>query len=127
VSLSGATRIGALRLRGSLDWQDPQDNRTGKRLARRAAKHANFGAEYSMGQFKSGAEWVVSGERYDDAANLRRLGGYGLLNLYATWQLNEDFSLLARVNNALDKNYELARNYGTGGRSWFAGLRYGIR
>ena len=127
VNLAGSTRIGALRLRGSLDWQDPQDNGSGKRLARRAAKHANFGAEYDAGQLRAGAEWVVSGERYDDAANLRRLGGYGLLNLYATWQLNEDFSLLARVNNAADKNYELARNYGTGGRSWFAGLRYGIR
>lgn len=127
VNLSGSTRIGALRLRGSLDWQDPQDNGTGKRLARRAARHANFGAEYDVGQLRAGVEWVVSGERYDDAANLRRLGGYGLLNLYATWQLNEDFSLLARVNNAADKHYELARNYGTGGRSWFAGLRYGIR
>lgn len=127
VNLSGATRIGALRLRGSLDWQDPQDNATGKRLARRAARHASFGAEYGMGSLQAGAEWVLSGERYDDAANLRRLGGYGLLNLYATWQLSEDFSLLARVNNAADKRYELARNYGTGGRSWFAGLRYGIR
>jgi len=126
VNLSGATRIGALRLRGSFDWQDPRDNGTGKRLARRAAKHANFGAEYGTGKLKTGAEWMVSGERYDDAANLRRLGGYGLLNLYATWQLGGDFSLLARVNNAADKNYELARNYGTGGRSWFAGLRYGM-
>ena len=126
VNLSGSTRIGALRLRGSLDWQDPQDNGSGKRLARRAARHANFGAEYKLGQLETGAEWTVSGERYDDAANLRRLGGYGLLNLYATWQLNEHFSLLARVNNAADKRYELARNYGTGGRSWFAGLRYGL-
>lgn len=127
VNLSGSTRIGALRLRASLDWQDPRDNGSGKRLARRAAKHAHFGAEYRLGRLETGAEWLVSGERYDDAANLRRLGGYGLLNLHASWRLNEGFSLLARVNNAADKRYELARNYGTGGRNWFAGLRYGIR
>ncbi|WP_229507881.1 TonB-dependent receptor domain-containing protein [Massilia sp. Dwa41.01b] len=127
VTLAGGTRIGALNLRASLDWQDPQDEGTGKRLARRAGKHANFSAAYRAGSLDLGAEWVLSGERFDDAANLRRLGGYGLLNLYATWRINADFSLLARVNNAADKSYELARNYGSGGRSWFAGLRYGIR
>jgi len=126
VTLAASTRIGALRLRGSADWQDPQDTGSGKRLARRAARHASFSADYRRGQFDTGAEWVLSGARFDDAANLRRLGGYGLLNLYASWQINADFSLLARVNNGFDKHYELARNYGTGGRSWFAGLRYGM-
>ena len=127
VSLAGGMHIQGLRLRGALDWQDPRDNNSGKRLARRAARHANFSAEYAAGSLATGAEWVLSGARFDDAANLRRLGGYGLLNLYATWRINDDFSLLARVNNATDKSYELARNYGTGGRSWFAGLRYGLR
>jgi len=127
VTLAASTRVGALRLRGSLDWQDPRDNASGKRLARRAGRHANLQAEYVAGSLDTGLEWQLSGERFDDAANLRRLGGYGLLNLYATWRLDADWSLLARVNNALDKRYELARAYGTGGRSWFAGLRYGIR
>ena len=127
VTLSAATRAGPLRLRGSADWQDPRDSRSGKRLARRAREHASFGADYRAGRLEAGAELLVSGARFDDAANLRRLGGYGLLNLYATWQLGADLSLLARVDNAADKGYELARNYGTGGRSWFAGLRYGIR
>jgi vitamin B12 transporter len=127
VTLSGATRLGALRLRGSLDWQDPHDNGTSKRLARRSDRHASFGADYTAGALEGGAELVLSGARFDDAANLRRLGGYGLLNLYATWRIDPDLSLLARVNNAGDKDYELARNYGTGGRSWFAGLRYRLR
>ena len=124
VTLAGAARLGQLRLRASIDWQDPHDNGTGKRLARRAARHASFGADYAAGRLQTGAEWLLSGERYDDAANRRRLGGYGLLNLHASWRLDGGFSLLARVNNAADKRYELARFYGTGGRSWFAGLRY---
>ena len=126
-SLAGSTRLMGVDLRASLDWQDPRDETTGKQLQRRAKKHASFGADYTIGTLKTGLELTVSGERFDDAANLRRLGGYGLLNLYATWRLDADWSLLARVNNAVDKRYELARAYGTGGRSWFAGLRYGIR
>jgi vitamin B12 transporter len=40
--------------------------------------------------------------------------------------MTRDWSLLVRVDNALDKHYELARNYGTAGRVWFAGIQYGI-
>ena len=69
----------------------------------------------------------MSGRRYDDAANVNRLGGYGLLNLYTTWHMTRDWSLLVRVDNAANKSYELARNYGTAGRTWFAGIRYGMR
>ncbi|MGH8854358.1 MAG: TonB-dependent receptor, partial [Telluria sp.] len=76
---------------------------------------------------KAGAELQLSGDRFDDAANARRLSGYGLLNLYTIWQITPDVSLLARVNNVASKGYELARNYGTSGRTWLAALRYGIR
>ncbi|MFC0254555.1 TonB-dependent receptor domain-containing protein [Massilia consociata] len=127
LSLSAETRMAGISLRGSLDWQDPKDETTGRQLARRARKHASFMADYTVGTVKAGAELLLSGERFDDAANQRRLGGYGLLNLYTSWQVTPDVSLLVRVNNAADKQYELARNYGTSGRTWFAALRYGLR
>ena len=126
-SLAGSTRLMGVDLRASLDWQDPRDETTGKQLQRRAKKHASFGADYTVGTLKAGAELTVSGERFDDAANNRRLGGYGLLNLYTTWQFTPDWSLLMRLDNVADKQYEIARNYGTSGRTWFAALRYGIR
>lgn len=126
-SLAGSTRVMDVNLRASLDWQDPRDETTGKQLARRAKKHANFAADYTVGTLKTGLELMVSGERFDDAANNRRLGGYGLVNLYTSWQFTPDWSLLLRVDNVADKNYEIARNYGTSGRTWFAALRYGIR
>jgi len=126
-SLAGSTRFMDVDLRASLDWQDPRDETTGKQLARRAKKHASFGADYTVGTLKTGAELVLSGERFDNAANSARLGGYGLLNLHATWQFTPDLSLLVRVNNVTDKNYEVARYYGTSGRTWFTALRYGFR
>ncbi|QOY95173.1 TonB-dependent receptor [Massilia sp. UMI-21] len=120
-------RVGQIDLRGSLDWQDPTDETTGKQLARRATKHASFNADTGWGALAAGAELLLSGERFDDAANRNRLGGYGLLNLYTSWRMTRDLSLLVRLDNVTDKQYELARYYGTGGRSWFAALRYGIR
>ena len=126
-SAAGSTSLMGVDLRASLDWQDPRDETTGKQLARRTKKHASFGADYTMGTLKTGLELTVSGERFDDAANNRRLGGYGLLNLHTTWQFTPDWSLLLRLDNVADKQYEIARNYGTSGRTWFAALRYGIR
>jgi vitamin B12 transporter len=125
--MSAETRARGVGLRASIDLQDPRDETTVKQLARRARRHASLGADYALGQLDLGAELQGSSSRFDDAANANRLGGYGLLNLYTTWRFTPDWSLLLRLDNALDKRYELARNYGTAGRSWFAALRYGIR
>ncbi|MEX5749040.1 TonB-dependent receptor [Massilia sp. X63] len=127
LTVAAQTRVAAVNLRASLDWQDPTDETTGKQLARRAKKHASLHADSSWGRLEAGAELQLSGERFDDAANRNRLGGYGLFNLYTSWQMAPGLSLLVRLNNVADKQYELARYYGTSGRTWFAGLRYGMR
>ncbi|WP_036172597.1 TonB-dependent receptor domain-containing protein [Massilia sp. 9096] len=126
LTLSAQHRLGDLRLRASADLQDPRDETTDKLLARRARRHATFAADYAIGRFDLGAELQASGARYDDAANRNRLGGYSLLNLYTDWRFTGDWSLLVRLDNAFDERYELARFYGTAGRSWFAALRYGF-
>jgi len=127
LTLSLEKRLAAVDLRASADFQDPRDETTGKQLARRARRHATLSASHTVGRLESGIELQASGPRFDDAANRNRLGGYGLLNLTTSWQFTPDWSLLVRLDNAADKRYELARNYGTAGRSWFAALRYGIR
>ena len=127
VTMSAATRIRDVDLRATADLQDPRDETTGKQLARRARRHATLSAAYTAGPLESGVELQASGQRFDDAANANRLRGYGLLNLYTSWHFSPDWSLLLRLDNAADKRYELARNYGTAGRAWFAALRYGRR
>jgi vitamin B12 transporter len=120
-------RVGPFQLSGNLDLQDPRNETTGKQLARRAKRHAKLGLAYGAGAFDGGAEWQVSGQRFDDSANLKPLGGYGLLNVHASYQVAPDWSLLLRWNNVTDKRHELAKNYATEGSSVFVGLRYGIR
>lgn len=127
VTIAGRTRLYAIDLRGSLDFQDPRDDTTGKTLVRRSKRHASFSAEYTRGALTAGAGLQVSGRRFDDAANRNTLGGYGLINLFAQYQLSNNLSVLARWNNVADKKYELARNYGTAGSQVFVGVRYGMR
>jgi vitamin B12 transporter len=127
VTIGGRTRLYAIDLRGSLDFQDPRDDTTGKQLVRRARRHASFSAETTRGAWTAGAGLQLSSRRFDDLANRNTLGGYGLLNLFAQYQLTPDWSVLARWNNLTDKRYELARNYGTAGSQVFVGVRYGMR
>ena len=52
------------------------------------------------------------------------LGGYALVNLYASTRLARDYTLLARIDNLGDKAYELARTYATPGRTFYVGLKW---
>lgn len=127
LTLSASTQVAGINLGANADLQDPRDDTTGKRLIRRAKRHANLTADYGIGALKAGVEVELSGARFENAANTVRLGGYGLVNLYATYAFNHDWSALVRWNNAADKQYDLARNYATPGAKVFAGIRYGYK
>lgn len=127
LTMGASTRFDAWNLRATMDIQDPTDDTTGKRLARRAQRHASFGVDYRSNDLTVGIESVVSGDRFDDAANKNRLGGYGIVNLVTTYKIASDWSLLARWNNVANKDYELARNYRTPGSNFYLGLSYGYR
>ncbi|MDE2428524.1 MAG: TonB-dependent receptor [Burkholderiales bacterium] len=127
LTIGASTRIADLTLRGSLDLQDPKDDTTGLRLARRAKQHGTLAAEYALAKAKVGVETVFSGERYDDVPNKKLMGGYSLLNFYGSVEVMKNLTLVGRWNNVLNKDYELAKNYATPGSNLFVGLNYGFR
>ena len=124
VTVSGSYRMAGVQWRGAMDWQNPRDLDTGKQLARRAKRHATLGAETVLAGWNWGAEMQASGQRFDTIANTTRLGGYALWNLYASTRMARDFTLLARIDNLADKDYQLARTYATGGRALYVGLKW---
>ncbi|MEO8974611.1 MAG: TonB-dependent receptor [Casimicrobiaceae bacterium] len=125
-TLAGSTVWRDTTLRASLDLASPTDDNTGNLLPRRARRHASIGASQRFGAWQFGAEVIASSERYDDAANLRRMGGYAIVNLTAEWTLAHGVTLFARADNVFSKNYELVADYATGGAQWFGGLRWAI-
>lgn len=129
LSLGAGTRMANFTLRGSLDLQNPRDRTTDKMLMRRAKTHGNISLDYAVSAFTVGADVFFSGYRFDDDANTstRRLGGYALLNLHATYDLSNDWQLFGRWNNVTDKDYTLARGYETPGSNVFVGVRYGFK
>jgi len=124
VTVSGGHQLGGVNLSASLDLQNPRDLDTGKQLARRARRHAMLAADTRLGAWTVGAEAQLSSRRNDSANNSFVLGGYGLLNLHASTRVARDWTVLARVDNLADKNYQLANTYATPGRTLFVGLKW---
>lgn len=124
VTFAGSHRMGDVQLHGSIDLQRPRDLDTGKQLARRAKQHATFGADTRLAGWTVGAEVQASGRRFDTVANTNVLGGYALVNLYASTRIARDYTLIARIDNLADKDYQLARSYATAGRVAYVGVKW---
>ena len=128
-SLSGATlaysgRLAGFNLAANATHQDPKDESTGNRLARRAANFGTVSVGQKLGKWEWRMELYASGGRFDTDANTTRLGGYSLLNLYGSYSPDRDWSVFARANNVLDKDYVTVAGYETAGANVFFGVRY---
>jgi len=117
-------RLADYTLRASATFQKPLDSDTHLLLNRRARRTATAGVERQIGNWSVGGDIVASSLRYDDIANTKRMGGYAVLNLTASYRYSKELSFVARLNNALDKQYELAQYYNTPDRNVFVGFDY---
>jgi vitamin B12 transporter len=105
------------------------ENRTpganfGRELARRPNDSANLVATYAW-PFGLTASVAVrhAGDSFENASNATPLDGYTLVDLRATYPVNDTIELYGRVENVGDETYETSRNYGVAGRGTFVGVR----
>src|SRR5690606_9713614 len=119
VSLTASRSWGDTTVHGGYDYLDARNDDTDLRLIRRARHTYRIGAEHRLGRLALGAQYRFSGHRYDDAANTTRLGGYGLLDLTASYAFTSKVAVQVRWNNVLDKDYANAYGYNMPGSNVF--------
>lgn len=124
LTLSYQGQLAGFNILANADFQRPEDQDTGNLLVRRAKQNGNLGISRQWGDLQLGTEIETAAHRYNDVANLERMSGYTLVNLYSQYRINNDWSLNARVNNLFDRKYELAKDYGTLGTNLFVSVRY---
>ncbi len=108
--------------------QDPRDLTADQRLLRRAKENFTLGVLRRFGAHEVAIDLLYAGDRLDFGFPApTRLPSYWLANLSAKVALGPRFTLLARMENLLDEDYELASGFNTMGRSMFAALRYDFR
>lgn len=105
-----AGHVGATDVRASFTLQNPVDETNHEDLTRRARRFASFTAHRSIGDWRVGGEWIVSGARSDYDSTL---AGYGVVNLSARYEITKSWYVDARIDNLFDKDYELAYSYNT--------------
>jgi vitamin B12 transporter len=107
---SWAGHVGATDIRAGVTFQNPVDETNHEELTRRARRFASLSAHRSIGRWRVGGEWIVSGARSDYDSTL---AGYGVVNLSARYDITKSWYVSARIDNLFDRDYELAYSYNT--------------
>jgi vitamin B12 transporter len=105
--------------------QDPRDLTTDEVLLRRARDSLTVSVQRGFGRFDLGLDVLAAGERKDFGfPRPATLDAYVLANLTARWRVTRAVSLVGRIENLLDEQYELAHTYNTPDRGVYVSLRY---
>jgi len=124
VTLTAAQDFGSTTVRLSADFQNPRNESTDKQLNRRARQIYRAAADHRMGAWTFGTEYMFTGRRFDDVANEVGLGGYGLWNLTAGYDINKNLGVQVRWNNVLNKDYMNAYGYNMPGSNVFINVAW---
>lgn len=130
VGLETAARrqMGDWQLAGNLTLQKPENRdggaNHGNQLVRRAEQSLRIDADRTLGELRYGLTFRAVGERFDNLSNTRKLAGYGTVDLRISYDVTRDWQVHASATNVLDKEYETASGYNTGGDQYFLGVRY---
>lgn len=121
VELEGRALIGAgFDLTLAYAWTDAQDRTTGARLLR-VPEHAGSATLGWTGDRLSAALTVRAEGDQDDSGGVR--DGFVTANLNAAYDLTDNVTLTARVENLADEHYQQVLGYGEPGRSGYVGIR----
>jgi vitamin B12 transporter len=114
---------GGHSLKASYVHQDPWNASGDKPLARRAREYASLDFSRTIQMYELGAKVYASGSR-EDGATSNTLGGYTLWTLYASKKIDHEWTARVKLENAFDRQYQLAYGFNTPGRGIYATLQY---
>jgi vitamin B12 transporter len=96
----------------------------GHALPRRPDETANAQVSYEWPVGLTTTVAVQHASRsFDTISNTYVLDGYTLFDLRASYAVSDSLEVYGRIENAFDEHYEIVKNYGTLGRTFYAGLR----
>lgn len=114
-----------------VNWvnQEPRNITDGVALTRRARQYGSLDISKNWGIYSMGTHLNVTGSRPDMDYGAwpnrpETLAGYTLWSFYASRKIDDNWTARLRLENAFDRQYQLAYGYNTPGRGLFATLQY---
>ncbi len=115
-----------LHARGAYTYTDARDTQTNAQLLRVPYNQGSISVVYTgVPNLEIEPRLVLVGPRLDGnfvTGGTVTLAGYARLDLIAKYRINDNFSVYVRFENLTNANYQEVYNYGTAGRSVYAGL-----
>nr|WP_208404183.1 TonB-dependent receptor [Sphingomonas insulae] len=121
--------VEALTFSAAYTYLDAKNRSTGtanfgRDLARRPDNSMTVNADYRWPfGLTTGATITAIGDSFDNASNARRLDGYVVTDVRASFPIGDHFEVYGRVENVFDERYQTIYQYGQPGRGAFGGIR----
>ncbi len=123
--ITSRTQVQGFSIKSSVTFQEPRDVEQNIPQARRAKNFGSFDVSRNFSGTEMGARLYAAGARRDgNSATAKILPGYATWNFYASRKLGADWIARVKIENAFDKQYQLAYGYNTPGRGVYATLQY---
>lgn len=118
-------------IKASLVSQDPWNVTDNKALERRARRYGSVDIARSFGAYDVGSRIFLSGSRADTdwvsnggVGTPVTLSAYPLVSFYASRKIDNEWTARLKLENAFNREYQLAYGYNTPGRGIYATLQY---
>jgi vitamin B12 transporter len=114
------------RARASYTYLDAVDLETQTALLQRPRNKGALSLVYDgIAKLELESRLTLVGSRLDYGTTSDvTLAPYAKLDVLANYKFNDNFAMFGRVENVTDARYEEVYNYGTAGRSYYAGMTY---
>jgi vitamin B12 transporter len=124
-----STQLWGWQSKLNLNYLDPRDRANNARLLRRYQKSLSFDLSRSFGQFDVGATVLAQGNRDDlDFSQFpsarTKIPGYATVALRTAYHIDKNWTISAKLNNLLDKQYQLVHGFNTADRNFFIAIHY---
>jgi vitamin B12 transporter len=122
--LSSKLTLSGYILKLSAVNQDPWDVSNNRQLQRRAKQYGSVDVSQVIGSYDLGVKLYGSAERKDTTGGTGTLSGYSIWSFYASKKIDKEWTVRLKLDNAFDRDYQLAYGYNTPGRGAFVTLQY---
>ncbi|CAG7857772.1 Vitamin B12 transporter BtuB [biofilm metagenome] len=111
----------------NMTWLDPRDRETNVRLLRRYQKSLSYDLSRTFKDIDVGVNVLAQGNRNDidfTTGSTVKVAGFVTVDLRAAYHIDKNWTINAKLNNLLDKQYQTVNTYNTADRNFFLSIHY---
>ena len=122
--LTARTITSGYSIKSSVTLQDPRDVGQNLSQARRAKEYGSIDVSKMFSGYELGSRLYAASSRRDSNFTSNVLAGYATWSFYASRKIDNEWTARVNLENAFDRQYQLAYGYNTPGRGVYATLQY---